>query len=357
MEVFLQLKDLTIRSLTGDYKILFKRLEEFKSLDLDTNFTIVDRKVYDLYKNIPFFSKIKDPIFIDAAEENKTADMALKIIEKLLEKGIKRGQRVTAIGGGITQDVSTFVCSILFRGVKWNLIPTTLLAQSDSCIGGKSSLNFKSWKNLLGNFYPPEQIIISTDFLETLTDKEVRSGIGEMVKVHMLSGSDATDKMDGFLQNIDDSKVMEQAIHNSLLCKKTLIEEDEFDTGLRLKMNLGHTFGHAIEVASQYKIPHGLAINIGILIANKFSLENNLINSETFDKLDTYARKNLKESDYTSLDFDVFFSALRKDKKNKSEEYGFIIPTSYGEVEVKYFPMNETVDNQISSYMKDELGL
>lgn len=357
MEVFLQLNKLSIKSLTGVYEISFTKLGNLQSHKVDSQFCIVDRKVYELYKTHSFFKEIKNPIFIDAIETNKTIEASVEVIEKLLECGLTRGKKITAIGGGITQDIATFVCSILFRGVPWTFIPTTLLAQCDSCIGGKSSLNFKNWKNQIGNFYPPERIIISTEFLETLEDSEIRSGIGEMIKVHMLSNSNEVDKMHNYLKKLPSNEVIEQAIYNSLQLKKTVIEQDEFDTGLRLKMNLGHTFGHALEAASHYKIPHGIAVNLGLLIANDFSLKTLNIHENEAIRLKEVITLNLRKTDYHKVNYDIFFDALKKDKKNKENEYCFIIPTKYGEVERNYFPMNEKTDLIISNILRNELHL
>ncbi len=353
MEVFLQLNDFKIKAQSGDYNISFSKINDFNKYNIDTEFCIIDKKVFELYKNTDFFKSIQNPIFVDALEPNKTIDTSVRIIEELLTKGITRGKKITAIGGGITQDIATFVCSILFRGVKWTLIPTTLLAQCDSCIGGKSSLNFKSWKNMIGNFYPPEQIIISSDFLETLEDKDIRSGIGEMIKVHMLTSAEQVNQIHHYLKNIKDTSTITEATYNSLFLKKSVIEEDEFDTGLRLKMNLGHTFGHALEVATNYEIPHGLAVNIGLHMANYFSIQTKNISEKDYQDLTHIIDLNLKDSDYKSVNLDAFFQALRKDKKNKEGQYCFIIPTENGNVERKYFPIDENTDEIISTYFSE----
>jgi len=281
----------------------------------------------------------------------------MSILGELLENGIKRGMEVTAIGGGITQDIATFAASILFRGIKWKYIPTTLLAQCDSCIGGKSSLNFKSWKNQLGNFYPPSKIYICTDFLKTLPEKEIRSGIGEMIKVHMISGNQTVNQMTQFMSDIyNNGDVMKSAIYNSLLLKKAVIEKDEFDTSLRLKMNLGHSFGHALEVASNYLIPHGIAVNIGLQMASYFSFKTNHINEEQYKLLISYTEKNLKIDDFKKINVDLFFNSLKKDKKNTEAEYGFILPIDVGNVQLNFFPITSETNSIILDYLQTCYG-
>ena len=171
----------------------------------------------------------------------------------------------------------------------------------------------------------------------------------------MLSDLQATEKIDKYLDQINNKETLEQATYNSLQLKKKVIEQDEFDTGLRLKMNLGHTFGHALEVATNYLVPHGLAVNLGLLMANDFSFKNNLISQKDFKSLNKIIRKNLRKEDFVQIDMDSFFQSLRKDKKNKKNEYCFIIPTSFGTVERKYFPMCMTTDDQIKDFILNGL--
>jgi 3-dehydroquinate synthase len=348
--------NIKIKSATGDYSVIFNnKIDDFIADNIDFSYCIIDRKVWALYSETELFKKIHNPIFIDALETKKTVETALEIIGILLESGITRGKSIVGIGGGITQDIVTFLSSVLFRGVPWTFIPTTLLAQCDSCIGGKSSLNYKSWKNQIGNFYPPGKIMICPEFLGTLSELELRSGIGEMLKVHMVPGGDTYKKMHEYMKDImSNSDTMLQAIYSALGVKKAVIEEDEFDTGLRLKMNLGHTFGHALEAASDYQIPHGIAVNIGILLASKFSLANKLISTSRNSEILNYSNTNMKVEDFSELDFDKFYMSLRKDKKNKENRYCFIVPTSDQGVEMKFFEMSDTTDKLIRNCI-DEL--
>lgn len=336
--------------------------KETYELIIDTNFqdilellestkaVIIDKNVFDLYNKDLKIEKDKI-ILIEALEDKKRPEYALEICEKLMHLNIKRKDTIIAIGGGITQDLATFSMSILFRGIKWIWIPTTLLAQADSCIGGKSSLNFKEWKNIIGNFYPPSKIFIFTKFLSTLKEDDIRSGIGEILKVHLLSGKESTNLI---IQQLNEYKknnsILSTMIYNSLNFKNRILEIDPLDQGERLKMNYGHSFGHALESATNFRIPHGIAVNIGLDIANFIAYRIGNIKENDFNTLHDLLFLNLKTSDFISFNFEVFIKALRKDKKNDLDCYNLIIPISYGEVALKSFKMNNEIEILVQEY-------
>ncbi|MCP5046615.1 MAG: 3-dehydroquinate synthase, partial [bacterium] len=181
--------------------------DDFREVFKKCRVAVVDKNVHDIYGKDPHtFGHIQHLVIQEADERLKTAETSLSICSRLLELGFKRGETLLAIGGGIIQDLVTFSASILFRGVPWIYIPTTLLAQADSCIGGKSSINFGQWKNQLGNFYPPREIYIAPHYQQSLTDEDIRSGLGEVVKVHFLSGADTADNIHDYFVNAPDDR-------------------------------------------------------------------------------------------------------------------------------------------------------
>ncbi len=335
------------------YELIFNVSdEELKRTIADAEVVVIDKVVLDLYRDYLNIDENKI-IEIEAKEEKKTPKESLDICEQLMLKGLRRQDTIVAIGGGITQDLVTFAASILFRGINWTWIPTTLLAQADSCIGGKSSLNFKTWKNILGNFYPPNKIYVQEAFLETLHNDDIRSGIGEILKVHLLSGKASSDMILEQMHTFDkDPSVLSDMIFNSLKHKNKILEVDALDTGLRLKMNYGHSFGHALEAATNFGIPHGIAVTIGLDMANYIALTQDNITRDHFEKLHSALRKNLEEKDFVSFDFDSFIVALRKDKKNDSESYKLVIPIADGEVELLAFLMNNETDALFKKYFE-----
>ena len=162
------------------------------------------------------------------------------------------------------------MASVLYRGVGWIYVPTTLLAMADSCIGGKTSLNLGSRKNLLGTIYPPNRVIVHAPFVNTLSGDDFASGVGEIVKLHMLGGAGHAEELRAILPALmsRETSVVHRATRTSLEVKRDFIEEDEFDRGRRNLLNYGHCFGHALEAASDFAIPHGLAVVVGMRLAD-----------------------------------------------------------------------------------------
>jgi 3-dehydroquinate synthase len=234
-----------------------------------SEFVVIDEKVNNLWPSLGLSASL----VVEAIEQNKVLEKVAFLIEGLRRKGMTRKSTLLAIGGGIIQDISTFTASSYMRGVEWVYAPTTLLGMVDSCIGGKSSINVGEFKNIAGNFYPPEKIVIDVNFCKTLTEQQLVDGLCESAKI-CYAHSEV--KFNEYLCNINsDIKLrdfdFESIVLLSLKAKKEFIEEDEFDNGIRLLLNFGHTFGHAIEGASHFKISHGVAVGLGIFSAFKLS--------------------------------------------------------------------------------------
>ena len=232
------------------------------------------------------------------------------------------------MGGGITQDVTAFVASIFCRGIDWKFMPTTLLAQADSCIGSKTSINFDGVKNLVGTFYPPSEIFCDTDFLNTLSVDDIKSGIGEILHYYLLKDHEAAEQlMRSYDTLLRSRKAFLPHIKKSLSIKKEVIELDEFDQAERRIFNYGHTFGHAIEVLSDYKVPHGQAVTYGMRIANYIAYRRGLIDWEVFSRLNGVLGKNMPDfSIIKSGKLDHFVDLLLKDKKSVGQSVVCVLP-------------------------------
>lgn len=266
-------------------------------------------------------------IFIEADEEAKSIAQIVPVMEQLAELGLKRNQTLVAIGGGVVQDIACFIASVFMRGVAWNFVPTTLLAQADSAIGSKSSVNMKAGKNILGTFYPPKQIFVSVSFLRTLPENEVRSGIGEIIKVHAIDGPESFDYLAGRFDRLGDDAVLAEFISRALRIKKRYIEIDEFDRGPRNIFNYGHSFGHAIETATHYGIPHGIAVTMGMKIANDFAVALGKTDAAHRDRMLPVLQQNYAAFMNHTIDAEAVFHAMAKDKKNSEAGYRIIVPT------------------------------
>jgi 3-dehydroquinate synthase len=309
----------------------------------DDQHLIVDSRVAELYSEAlgPALAG-RSVLRIEATEPNKSLEKFPAYITHLLDRGVRRNHSLIAVGGGIIQDITCFVAATLLRGLPWRFFPTTLLAQADSCIGSKSSVNVGQYKNQLGTFTPPEEIRISPDLLGTLDDVDVRSGIGEMIKVHTISGWDDLRAITADYPRIaDDMQLMERYIFRSLQIKKIKIEADEFDCGERLVMNYGHSFAHAIESATDYRIPHGIAVTIGMDMANYFSRELGFIDQEVYDEIHPILVENYAGFERVVIPENKFFSALSRDKKNVGGEVSLILMRGPGQLFIERVPDDE----------------
>jgi 3-dehydroquinate synthase len=359
MEGLLMSRDLTIHSAIHDYTVNF--VDDFtKSLHglvTPDDMLLIDANVADLYKDRLQPILIKFPhIIIQATEEKKNYTELVPIIEKLIQQGFRKNNKIFAIGGGITQDITTFIAANLYRGVEWYFFPTTLLAQADSCIGGKASINFGPYKNLLGNFYPPWKIFIDLSFIDTLPRKEIVSGLGEMTHFYFVSGEcDYQVMRESYSKAFDDKTILEKLIHRNLNIKKATIEIDEFDRKERLIFNYGHSFGHAIESVTGYGIPHGIAVSYGMDIANFISLKMGLIDESLYQKMREVLQFNWQEVALGKIDIESFLNALRKDKKNIGSEVRVILTRGLGQMFISSLNIDGQADNWIREYFTNQI--
>jgi 3-dehydroquinate synthase len=291
---------------------------------LKTNHVLVD----DYFHGYEFLQSSKSVVCVRAEEKNKDLATVQKVLESIFESNLSKTEELFVIGGGFLQDVGTMAASLYMRGISWNFFPTTLTAMADSCLGGKSSINLKDAKNVIGNFYPPKNIYIDVNFLRTLPLDDYLSGVSEMVKICLAKGKaefeDFVKKVE--LDNLERIKVedWESLISQTLHAKKFFIECDEFDLGVRKLLNFGHTFGHALEAASGYRIPHGIAVAFGMLVAcHHPGSEQDSIT----ERLSTYIYALLKRVSRTTfeyflnIDWQKYEIALKKDKKNTEKEF------------------------------------
>jgi|TARA_R110000851_G_scaffold285798_1_gene439586 3-dehydroquinate synthase len=317
-----QLHDFTVLSKKREYRVHFSKFSE--SLNLKKNdFVICDEIFRDLIT--PLLIDKDRVIFTPSNESVKNFDSLSKFIEPLVEKGFSREDTLHAIGGGVIQDVCGFISSVLYRGVDWVFYPTTLLSQGDSCIGGKTSINYKGAKNQIGSFYPPCKVIIDTSFLKTLPENQIKSGLGEMSHYFII------DSQEKYLLENFKNKNLDEVIFKSLLIKRNMIEKDEFDQGERVIFNYGHSFGHALEGVSNYRIPHGIAVANGIDIANYVSYKKGMISKDKF----LFIRNLVKNFwDHQSVEYLMYYlehdtnkyiNKLKKDKKSTLDNLGLIL--------------------------------
>lgn len=336
-----------IKSRVRDYSVhYFSSLDEtlagFK--DSSNVITVIDSRVHELYRSVIERNLSGPMLLIEATEENKSLERIGGFVERLLESGCRKNTQLLVIGGGILQDIGGFIASVLFRGIEWSLVPTTLLAQCDSCIGSKTSINISKYKNQLGTFYPPKDVLITNDVLSTLEWRDLSSGVCEALKLAMIDGAHAVKKMTAALDCELKPSNLVPVIQQALEIKKTFIEEDEFDKGRRNLLNYGHTFGHAFESASNYAIPHGIAVGLGMDAATFFAWKLGLLGkSDWLNVRQIMApwcgayRKELNAFAVGDL-----MKAMKSDKKSSNNQVGFILSEGFGRMKRQLIDFERT---------------
>jgi len=291
---------------------------------------------------------------LDALETNKSLDRMPDYVRHLVSKGIRRDHTLIAIGGGIIQDITCFLSATLLRGVDWKFYPTTLLAQADSCIGSKSSINAGDAKNIMGTFTPPKEVFISTRMLDTLDEADVRSGVGEMLKVHAIDGPESFARIaSDYNRLFSDPAVMMTYIRRSLEIKKPFIQEDEFDQGPRNIFNYGHSFGHAIEAATNFGIPHGIGVTIGMDMANYVAAKTGFGSADTFIDRHGCLRGNYRGFEEYPVPVDPFLQALGKDKKNIGTDLVLILPDGNGDIQKTRRANDQSFQSICATYLQE----
>ena len=340
----------------------FSKILDDNGVKFEKCLLIIDSKVSKTFAKKIISSLSKKKInyhFFNASEVNKNQSSVNKILAILLKKNFHRNDCLISIGGGITGDTSGFASSIFKRGIKFINIPTTLLAQVDSSIGGKTGINSIHGKNLIGSFYQPSLVLSDINFLKTLPKRELICGYGEILKHALISDKKFFLYLDKNCQKILNlqNPFIQKAIHKSCLIKKKVIELDEKENNLRKILNFGHTFAHAYEATLKYskKLNHGEAVILGIISASKFSLKNNLLSIKEFKLIQNHLIKfNLPiklKKHFTKKNLNEIIKFMEKDKKNNNKKINLVLLKKIGKP-----VFNINFDNKkLYTFLKTEL--
>ncbi len=335
---------LNIKTKTQKYPILIgKKISSNISQITKSNSIKFDKFLLVVDSNVPgkFISAIKKSLknktsyvhYFKPNELNKNMNSVNKIMEILLNKNFTRDDCLISVGGGITGDISGFAASLFKRGLKFINLPTTLLSQVDSSIGGKTGINTKYGKNLIGSFYQPNLVISDTQFLKTLPKREIICGYGEILK-HSIIGNK---KFYNFLNNHKTkilnltSPFLEKAIYESCKIKKAVVEKDENEKGLRKILNFGHSFAHAYEATLGFsrELNHGEAVILGMKTALNFSLKTKLMNKREYisiiNHIDNSDLPSAINKFFSIKDINKILNFMTKDKKNKSKKINLVL--------------------------------
>jgi 3-dehydroquinate synthase len=274
-----------------------------------------------------------DLIEFASGETSKNIQTVLDIVEKLLEREADRSSMLIALGGGVAGDMVGFVASVFMRGVPYIQIPTTLIGQVDSAIGGKTAVDLPSGKNLLGTFYQPRAVFIDLQYLATLPDKEFNNGLAEIIKYGIIDDEKMFRQLEDNMESIRkrDPVLLLKLVENCCRIKKSIVEIDEKELGLRRILNFGHTLGHAIEAESDYAVSHGDGVALGMLAAASISVKAGYLDRAQQEQLEKLIVKaGLPGRIPEEISTAGIISRLKTDKKKKGDTIHFVLLKKIG---------------------------
>lgn len=324
------------------YKIVNNIWEELQKEALLDNFIIVtDRNIYNIYKDeVKNLLKGRDHIYImPSGEESKNLQELSNIFKLLIQKNIDRNGKIYCLGGGVVGDLGGFAAATYKRGIDYIQIPTSLLSQVDSSIGGKTGIDFLEHKNIIGSFHFPLITIIDASFINTLPKKEITCGLGEIIKYGLIEDYDFLKFIE---KNIDkiyrrDMRILQTIIKKSIEIKSSIVQEDKLDTGIRQKLNFGHTIGHSIESYFQYKkYNHGEAVILGMIYESNIAYEKEFIDKKYYNEIIKVLSPLVEKVVFSIEDIKLLIDYMRNDKKNKEGRISFALPVGKGKVDLFY---------------------
>ena len=299
----------------------------------DTN--VAKRYLKPLEKHLVHFQFNVSSIVIPPGEQQKSLARANRVFTKMLQEGVGRNSAVIALGGGVVGDLSGFVAAVYHRGLQCIQVPTTLLSQVDSSVGGKVAVNHPLGKNMIGAFYQPMFVWTDVEFLKTLPEREISCGLGEIIKYGVIWDDELLQYLETNLDRLlrlDREAVM----HVQARCceiKSEIVGKDERETGLRMVLNFGHTVGHALEAAGQYRLlNHGEAVLLGMIAESFLAKSLGMIDTATHQRIESLVRRVPLRQKLTGLRPQAILRAMGRDKKSLSGKKRFVLPTRIGAV-------------------------
>ena len=297
-----------------------------------TNATIAPLYLDTILKNLLSFDV--ETVILPDGEQFKTLEYVTHIFDKLLASKFSRNATLIALGGGVIGDMGGFAAACYQRGIAFLQIPTTLLAQVDSSVGGKTGVNHPLGKNMIGAFYQPQCVIADADVLDTLDDRQLSAGLAEVIKYGLIRDAEFFEWLENNINALlaRDKQALAYAIEQSCLNKAEIVSEDETETGVRATLNLGHTFGHAIETGTGYgTYLHGEAVAIGTCLAADLSRRKGWINNADVERIiELFKKCCLPIYPPEQIDSDRFLELMAVDKKNVDGQIRLILLTKIG---------------------------
>ena len=299
-----------------------------------------------------------DPVILEPGETTKSWDGLQHLVDTLLDRNIERSEAVIALGGGVIGDLTGFAASITKRGVDFIQIPTTLLAQVDSSVGGKTGINTAHGKNFVGTFHQPRLVIADADLLASLPERERRAGYAEIVKAALIGNKPLFDTLEAAGAGALDGPALSEAVAAAVAFKARIVAEDEREAGARALLNLGHTFGHAFEAeAPKGRIRHGEAVAAGLALAFAFSAHRCLCSGEDAERVRAHLRAvGLPDGPlalaHADWDAERLIDRMRDDKKNRDGRIALVLARGIGDA----FIDRDTDETHLTRFLETQLS-
>lgn len=324
--------------LKNNFKYLIR--EKFKGEKIAI---ITDEKIYSLYHEFIETELVAEScefkvIIIEPGESNKNMATVIKVYDELAEFEITRSDLIITFGGGVVGDLGGFVASTYLRGIPFIQVPTTLLAQVDSSVGGKVGVDLAQGKNLVGQFYQPLAVLIDTSFLETLEDRTFYDGMAEVIKYGCIKDSELLSKISETESRAELMQIIDEIVESCCQIKASLVELDEFDRGERMILNFGHTIGHGIEKYFNYsKYTHGEAVAIGMMLILKLGASLELCMQKDIDYLERVLKSNQLPTVAENIDWEILANIIKNDKKKSGSSISVILLNNIGDAKISSF--------------------
>jgi len=328
-------------------------IDTLPKLTFDTSVVVVTNPTVAGFHLDKFLSKISAKrlhvVTIPDGEGYKTLETVENILNECFEYKLDRKSLLIAFGGGVIGDMTGFTASLYQRGIDFIQVPTTLLSQVDASVGGKTGVNNKYGKNLIGAFYQPKAVYIDPSFLETLPPREFAAGIAEVIKMAVMFDKDFF----AYLQtaNLNNIETIKEMIRKSVELKAWVVNQDEKEAGIRAVLNYGHTFGHVVENETKYiEYLHGEAVAIGMVMANTLAVELGMFTQEEANSVISLLKKVSLPTKYTIKDINSFYEHFFLDKKSAQGSIKFILPDSIGDHKIVSNIDEKLVKNVLKVY-------
>lgn len=316
-------------SAMGEYDVRVGQIANLRSIAYGS-IIVTDENVAKHHLNK---INIEKSIVIPAGEEHKNLETVSRLWKAFLENGLDRKSTVIALGGGVIGDLTGFAASTYMRGIDWIAVPTTLLAMVDASIGGKTGFDLPEGKNLIGSFHPPKLVLADPSLLLTLSDRDLRSGMAEVVKHGIIADPELFGLCSNGMDWVKDN--LEEIVKRAMAVKIKIIEEDPYEKGIRAALNLGHTVGHAVELVSGFTLSHGESVSIGMVAEAAYAVRVGVAGRGSDEAIEsTLSNLGLPTRIPAELPREEIIRAMRVDKKKNAKSIRFALPVTIGKVEL-----------------------